>query len=64
MTHTYCRAFVTTCFCELGLSRLGFKHPSACEANALVMHINGVHLTVRLHLYNTIIRIGTITNST
>ena len=31
-THTYCRAFgsgaVTTCFYDLGLSRLGFKHPT------------------------------------
>ena len=31
-THTYCRAFssgaVTTCFYDLGLSRLGFEHPT------------------------------------
>ena len=31
-THTYCRAFssgtATTCFYELGLSRLGFEHPT------------------------------------
>ena len=30
-THTYCKAFdkgpVTTCFYDLGLSRLGFEHP-------------------------------------
>ena len=30
--HTYCWAFgsgaVTTCFCDLGLSRLGFEHPN------------------------------------
>ena len=32
-THTYCRAFgsgaVTTCFYDLGLSRLGFEHPTS-----------------------------------
>ena len=31
-THTYCRAFssvvVPTCFYDLGLSRLGFEHPT------------------------------------
>ena len=31
-THTYCQAFsrgaVTTCFYDLGLSRLGFEHPT------------------------------------
>ena len=33
-THTYCRAFrsgaVTTLFYDLGLSRLGFEHPTFC----------------------------------
>ena len=33
-THTYSRAFssgaVTTCFSDLGLSRLGFEHPIFC----------------------------------
>ena len=33
-THIYCRAFrsgtVTTCFYDLGLLRLGFKHPTFC----------------------------------
>ena len=38
--HTYCQAFrsgaVTTCFYELGLSRLGFEHPTfLLRVNAL-----------------------------
>ena len=57
-THTCCQTFVadsgavTTCFYDLGLSRLGFKHPTfCCEANALT-YCAIVAVTCNDKLYN------------
>ena len=39
----FCAWTRTTCFYDLGLSRLGFKHPtSACGANALTICAHAV----------------------
>ena len=47
-THTYCQAFssgaVTTCFYDLGLSRLGFEHPTfrlRGQRSSLLRHRRG-----------------------
>ena len=54
-THTYCRAFgsgaVTTCFCDLSLSQLGFKtQPSACEAYALAYCADAAKMNICMYI--------------
>ena len=52
-THTYCRAVGsiadTTCFYEVGLSRLGFEHPTFASS----LHCEEYRLVRTWHIYNT-----------
>ena len=61
-THTYRRVFssgaVTTCFYDLGLSRLGFEHPTfrlrGQRSNPL-RHPRGLHVGVNVEAYDRIV---------
>ena len=58
-THTYCRAFdsgaVTTCFNYLGLSRLGFEHPTfrLWYERSNPLRPTAVALTLKITLFPT-----------
>ena len=62
-THTYWRAFssgaVTTCFNNLGLSRLGLKHPTFClrgqRSNHHRHHSGNIDLKLFLYFFYDII---------
>ena len=61
MTHTCCRALssgaVSTCFYNLGLSRLGFEHPAFCTQGK---HPNWLHHRLRFRFYCVHVSINSI----